>query len=71
MAAATFFSKNAYRVQEVATTQLSTTAVLYRDEMPYGGPAISAFQKSIRGDSTVLRDHICKEMNALNVERCR
>lgn len=35
------------------------------------GPAISAFQKKIRGEETELRDHICKEMNALNLERCR
>ena len=35
------------------------------------GPAISAFQKAIRGDCEVLRDHICKEMNELNLERCR
>ena len=39
--------------------------------MPYSGPAISAFQKFIRGDNTILRDHICKEMNELNLERCR
>lgn len=32
---------------------------------------MSAFQKKIRGDSTVLRDHICKQMNELNLERCR
>ena len=35
------------------------------------GPPISAFQKAIRGDATVLHDHICKEMNELNLERCR
>lgn len=32
---------------------------------------MSAFQKKIRGDCTVLRDHICKQMNELNLERCR
>lgn len=32
---------------------------------------MSAFQKRIRGGATKLRDHICKEMNALNLERCR
>lgn len=32
---------------------------------------MSAFQKAIRGDCTVLHDHICKEMNELNLERCR
>lgn len=35
------------------------------------GPAVSAFQKRVRGEETVLRDHICKEMNPLNLERCR
>lgn len=35
------------------------------------GPAISAFQKKIRGNCTVLQDHICKQMNELNLERCR
>ena len=37
----------------------------------HAGPPISAFQKAIRGSATVLRDHICKEMNELNLERCR
>lgn len=32
---------------------------------------MSAFQKKIRGNNTVLRDHICKQMNELNLERCR
>ena len=32
---------------------------------------MSAFQKRIRGGATVLSDHICKEMNPLNLERCR
>lgn len=35
------------------------------------GPAVSAFQKKIRGQCTVLQDHICKQMNELNLERCR
>jgi len=35
------------------------------------GPAVSAFQKRVRGQQTVLKDHICKEMNGLNLERCR
>jgi hypothetical protein len=35
------------------------------------GPAVSAFQKRVRGEQTVLKDHICKEMNGLNLERCR
>ena len=38
---------------------------------PSAGPAVSAFQKKIRGEETELREHICKEMNALNLERCR
>ncbi len=37
----------------------------------HAGPPISAFQKAIRGGCTVLHDHICKEMNELNLERCR
>ncbi|KAL0027901.1 hypothetical protein WJX79_001540 [Trebouxia sp. C0005] len=40
-------------------------------EMQYAGPPVSAFQKKIRGECTVLRDHICKQMNELNLERCR
>ncbi|CAL5224063.1 g6688 [Coccomyxa viridis] len=40
-------------------------------EMEYSGPPISAFQGQIRGSSTLLRDHISKEMNELNLERCR
>ena len=35
------------------------------------GPAVSAFQKKIRGECSVLRDHMCKQMNELNLERCR
>ena len=34
------------------------------------GPPVSAFQKRIRNGATVLTDHICKEMNELNLERC-
>ncbi|BDA51554.1 DNA (cytosine-5)-methyltransferase 1B [Coccomyxa sp. Obi] len=41
------------------------------EDMDYTGPPVSAFQKAIRGDCTVLHDHICKEMNELNLERCR
>lgn len=37
----------------------------------HSGPPISAFQRHIRGNSTALRDHISKEMNELNLERCR
>ncbi|KAF8083357.1 hypothetical protein N665_0778s0010 [Sinapis alba] len=32
---------------------------------------ISWFQKEIRGDKIVLTDHICKEMNELNLTRCK
>ena len=35
------------------------------------GLPVSAFQEAIRGGAAVLRDHICKEMNELNLERCR
>ena len=40
--------------------------------MPYtkSGPT-SAYQRFIRGENNELHDHICKEMNALNLERCR
>ena len=34
------------------------------------GPPVSAFQKRIRNGAAVLTDHICKEMNELNLERC-
>ncbi len=37
----------------------------------HAGAPVSAFQMAIRGDCTVLHDHICKEMNELNLERCR
>ena len=46
-------------------------ARLRSEEKQYTGPAVSAFQRMIRGDNNVLRDHICKEMNELNLERCR
>ena len=47
------------------------TCCLFPSGAAGAGPAISAFQKAIRGDCEVLRDHICKEMNELNLERCR
>ncbi len=31
----------------------------------------SAYQRFIRGKATVIRDHVCKEMNDLNLERCK
>ena len=35
-----------------------------------GGPE-SEFQRRIRGEQAVLLDHISKNMNELNLERCR
>lgn len=32
---------------------------------------MSAFQQYVRGDCTLLTDHISKQMNELNLERCR
>ncbi|KAK1440400.1 hypothetical protein QVD17_06226 [Tagetes erecta] len=37
----------------------------------YKSEPISWFQKRIRGDASVLTDHISKEMNELNVIRCK
>jgi DNA (cytosine-5)-methyltransferase 1 len=42
-----------------------------REEASYTREPSSAYQRFIRGKNTVLRDHICKEMNELNLERCR
>ena len=39
--------------------------------LQYSDPPVSWFQKQIRGDETVLYDHISKEMNELNLERCK
>ena len=39
--------------------------------MQYSNGATSAYQRFIRGKATDLRDHVCKEMNELNLERCR
>jgi len=39
--------------------------------MAYSQAPESAYQKKIRGDNTQLRDHICKEMNSVNLHRCR
>jgi DNA (cytosine-5)-methyltransferase 1 len=41
------------------------------DSMDYAGPAISAFQRHVRGDCSRLTEHISKQMNELNLERCR
>ncbi|KAI3770449.1 hypothetical protein L6452_01583 [Arctium lappa] len=37
----------------------------------YKNESVSWFQKRIRGDASVLTDHISKEMNELNVIRCQ
>ena len=37
----------------------------------YTKPPASAFQKAIRGNCEVLYDHECKEMNDINLQRCR
>jgi hypothetical protein len=39
--------------------------------LQYGNDPISWFQKKIRGDMVVLTDHISKEMNELNLIRCK
>lgn len=39
--------------------------------MEYSKPAESAYQLKIRGASSQLHDHICKEMNQVNLHRCR
>lgn len=39
--------------------------------MPYSKAPESAYQKKIRGKATQLHDHICKEMNPVNLHRCR
>ncbi|KAL3524578.1 hypothetical protein ACH5RR_012950 [Cinchona calisaya] len=42
-----------------------------KTNMEYKGDPVSWFQKSIRGNSVVLSDHISKEMNELNLIRCQ
>ena len=32
---------------------------------------VSAFQQHVRGDCSLLTEHISKQMNELNLERCR
>lgn len=39
--------------------------------MPYAVEPESAYQAKIRGSATQLRDHICKEMNPVNLHRCK
>jgi hypothetical protein len=41
-----------------------------RHERPYAGEPVSGFQRAIRGKETVLKDHVCKTMNELNMRRC-
>lgn len=31
----------------------------------------TTFQKEIRGNEVILRDHICKTLNEINLERCK
>eukprot|EP00967_Tisochrysis_lutea_P018248 scaffold20676_cov19-Tisochrysis_lutea.AAC.1 len=50
---------------------LSAGVYVCRQEQAYGGDAESAYQHFVRGTCTTLRDHVCKEMNELNLERCR
>lgn len=42
-----------------------------QEELSYGGPPQSWFQKHVRGSCDVLRDHVAKEMNELNLIRCQ
>ena len=39
--------------------------------LPPCPPQVSAFQKYVRGTTTRLYEHISKQMNELNMERCR
>ncbi|KAM0873114.1 hypothetical protein ACQ4PT_038301 [Festuca glaucescens] len=39
--------------------------------LEYGGEPVSWFQKKIRGSTIALNDHISKEMNELNLIRCK
>ncbi|EPS62932.1 cytosine-specific methyltransferase, partial [Genlisea aurea] len=41
-----------------------------KTSLEYAGEPVSWFQKKIRGSMDVLRDHISKEMNELNLIRC-
>ena len=41
------------------------------NDLPYAGAPHSAFQRAVRGNCTRLMDHISKQMNELNLERCR
>ncbi|XP_039145037.1 DNA (cytosine-5)-methyltransferase 1B-like isoform X1 [Dioscorea cayenensis subsp. rotundata] len=40
-------------------------------EIEYAGKPVSWFQKQIRGKSLVLKDHIAKSMNEINLRRCQ
>jgi hypothetical protein len=42
-----------------------------RDPIPYSKAPESAYQAKIRGKASQLQDHICKEMNHVNLHRCR
>lgn len=43
----------------------------HRQVMEYGGPPVSAYQAKMRGGATHLLDHICKDMDPVNLQRCR
>ncbi|XP_010442374.1 PREDICTED: DNA (cytosine-5)-methyltransferase 1-like [Camelina sativa] len=42
-----------------------------RTNKEYKAEAVSWFQKEIRGNTIALTDHICKELNELNLIRCK
>jgi hypothetical protein len=42
-----------------------------REPIPYSKAPESAYQANIRGKASQLQDHICKEMNHVNLHRCR
>eukprot|EP00963_Diacronema_lutheri_P012368 scaffold1724_cov341-Pavlova_lutheri.AAC.44 len=41
------------------------------EEVDYTRPPVSEFQALIRGNASTVRDHVCKLMNELNLERCK
>ncbi|GFY94673.1 DNA methyltransferase 2 [Actinidia rufa] len=54
-----------YAAVQSTSTGAPFRAITYKDE------PVSWFQKKIRGHTPVLTDHISKEMNELNLIRCR
>jgi hypothetical protein len=45
--------------------------ILHSFVVQYGSEPVSWFQKKIRGDTPSLCDHVAKEMNELNLIRCK